>query len=140
MNVFGQMKEADRARDWNPAVGGAGSLRVFVVEDEVLLALSLEDDLRDAGLAMLGPYTTLHQAMQASRSESFDLALLDVNLHGEAVFPLADELIARRIPVVFLTGYGAADLPDRFRPLPRLQKPYEPSHLVRALRGAAGAA
>jgi DNA-binding response OmpR family regulator len=132
--------QSHHARDWNAAVSNTGGLRVLVVEDEVLLALSLEDDLRDAGLSMLGPYTTLERALQASRSEGFDLALLDVNLHGEAVFPLADELIARNVPIVFLTGYGAADLPERFRALPRLQKPYEPSVLVRELRRTAGAA
>ena len=104
MKAVEQANESDR--NWNPAVSSAGAPRILVVEDEVLLTLSLEDDLRDAGLFMLGPYTTLELALQASRSESFDLALLDVNLRGEAVFPLADELIARNIPIVFLTGYG----------------------------------
>jgi DNA-binding response OmpR family regulator len=137
MNAVERTNESHRKR--SPAVSSAGAPRILVVEDEVLLTLSLEDDLRDAGLFMLGPYTTLELALQASRSESFDLALLDVNLRGEAVFPLADELIARNIPIVFLTGYGGADLPERFRALPRLQKPYEPSLLVRQLRRTASA-
>jgi DNA-binding response OmpR family regulator len=136
MKASERTTDADRARDWNSAMSGMGPPRVLVVEDEVLLALSLEDDLRDAGLSMLGPYTTLERALQASQSEDFDLALLDVNLHGQAVYPLADALMARNIPVVFLTGYGAADLPERFRGLPRLQKPYEPSLLIRELRRA----
>jgi len=130
--------DVELARDRDLAVSDMGRLRVFVVEDEVLLALSLEDDLREAGFSMLGPYTTLANALQASRHESFDLALLDVNLHGEAVFPLADELIARNVPIVLLTGYGAADLPERYRALPRLQKPYEPTILVRQLRRTVG--
>lgn len=138
MNVFEKTSDADRAREWSLAVSNMGRPRVFVVEDEVLLAITLEDDLREAGFSMLGPYTTLAKALHASRHESFDLALLDVNLHGEAVFPLADELIARNVPVVLLTGYGAADLPERFRVLPRLQKPYEPSVLARQLRRVAG--
>lgn len=133
MTTLRQTNNGDPVRDRNLAVMSAGGKRVFVVEDEVLLALSLEDDLHDAGFSMLGPYTTLANALQASRYESFDLALLDVNLHGQAVFPLADELIARNVPVVLLTGYGAADLPERYRALPRLQKPYEPSMLLREL-------
>lgn len=138
MSVVEQTSDAHRSREWDLPVSNWGGVRVFVVEDEILLALTLEDDLREAGFAMLGPYTTLANALQASRRENFDLALLDVNLHGEAVFPLADELIARNIPVVLLTGYGAADLPERFRVLPRLQKPYEPSVLARQLRLVAG--
>jgi DNA-binding response OmpR family regulator len=138
MTVFERTNNADLLLDRNVAVSSMGGRRVLVVEDEVLLALSLEDDLHEAGFSMIGPYTTLANALQAARHESFDLALLDVNLHGQAVFPLADELIERNVPVVFLTGYGAADLPERFRALPRLQKPYEPSLLARELRRAAG--
>jgi DNA-binding response OmpR family regulator len=137
MKVLEKTSDAELVHDRGLAVSSMGRPRVFVVEDEVLLALSLEDDLREAGFSMLGPYTTLANALLASRHESFDLALLDVNLHGEAVFPLADELLVRNIPVVLLTGYGAADLPERFRALPRLQKPYEPTLLVRELRRTA---
>jgi len=133
-----QASDANRGRDLDPAMSTVAGKRVFVVEDEVLLAISLEDDLREAGFFMLGPYTTLASALQAARSEEFDLALLDVNLHGQAVFPLADELIARNVPIVLLTGYGAGDLPERFRVLPRLQKPYEPSLLTRQLRRTMG--
>lgn len=133
MTLRNSVGDAGSGDDRSQLVSELRGPRVFVVEDEFLLALSLEDDLRSASFSMLGPYSTLSSALLASRREQFDLALLDINLHGEAVFPLADELIARGVPFIFLTGYGAADLPERFRTLPRLQKPYEPSMLIREL-------
>jgi DNA-binding NtrC family response regulator len=111
-------------------------LRVLVVEDEVLLALALEDDLTLAGCTIVGPFRTLASATEASRREHFDLVTLDVNLHGELVYPLADELVRRNVPVVLITGYGPADLPERFRTLPRLTKPYDPVVLMREIRRA----
>ena len=116
-------------------------LRVFVVEDEFLLSLALEDDLVTAGCSVVGPFSTLASAIEASRREPFDLAILDVNLHGEAIFPLADELRERGVPFVLLTGYGAADLPQRFTASPRLSKPYDPAVLVgEVLRASAKSA
>ncbi len=106
-------------------------LRIFIVEDEFLLALSLEEDLLAAGCTVLGPFPRLGLALDAARREAFDLAILDVNLNGEFVYPLADELLARGQPFLLLTGYGAADLPERLRTLPRVAKPYEPSALLR---------
>lgn len=113
-------------------------LRVFVVEDELLLALGLEDDLADAGCTVLGPFGTVAEALKASTQQRFDVATLDVNLNGEFVYPLADELLARGKPFLFLTGYGAADLPERFRALPRVSKPYDPVTLIRELGRTAG--
>jgi DNA-binding response OmpR family regulator len=112
-------------------------LRVLVVEDEFLLALALQEDLATAGFLIAGPYTKLAAAIEASRRERFDVAVLDVNLNGERIYPLADELLERKIPFVLLTGYGAADLPERFRRLPRLPKPYEMSNLLSEVRRAA---
>jgi DNA-binding NtrC family response regulator len=117
-------------------VNAVDGLRVLVVEDEVLLALALEDDLVSAGCTVIGPFRTLASATEACRRERFDLATLDVNLGGELVYPLADELVARRMPFVLITGYGSADLPERFRTLPRLTKPYDPVVLIREIRRA----
>ena len=108
-------------------------LRVLIVEDEFLLAMSLEDDLASVGCASVGPFSNLASATEAARREEFDLAILDVNLNGEAIFPLADELLSRGKPFVLVTGYGAASLPDRFRALPRLPKPYDLANLVREI-------
>jgi DNA-binding NtrC family response regulator len=115
-------------------------LRVLIVEDEFLLAMSLEDDLVLAGCAPVGPFSSLASATEATRREEFDLAILDVNLNGEPIYPLADELLSRRKPFVLVTGYGAASLPERFRDLPRLPKPYDLASLVREISRAVPAA
>lgn len=99
-------------------------MRILIVEDEFFPGILLEEDLRAAGWTTLGPYPTLSQAMSAAEAEQFDLAVLDINLKGEMVYPLADKLTARSIPFIFLSGYTGRDLPERFRELPRLSKPY----------------
>jgi DNA-binding NtrC family response regulator len=106
-------------------------VRVLVVEDEFLVALSLEEDLRAAGCEVVGPFGDLAGATEALRTEKFDLALLDVNLRGEKVFSVADELVAREMPFLLMSGYGKMDLPERFRDSPRIAKPYDPVHLLR---------
>lgn len=112
-------------------------LRVFVVEDEFLLSLSLQDDLADAGCSVIGPYATLAAAIEASRRETFDIAVLDVNLDGQPSYPVADELRRRGIPFVLLTGYGIADLPERLAGAPHVSKPYDPNVLLEVIGRAA---
>jgi DNA-binding response OmpR family regulator len=111
----------------------AGS-RILVVEDEFLLACSLEEDLTGFGFHVVGPFNTLPKALEAARREDFQAAVLDVNLNGTMVFPLADALVARGVPIVFLTGYGLAAIPERFRRLPRLAKPSDPAMIAKELR------
>lgn len=118
---FGREGDASRAH------------RILVVEDEFLVAALLEADLLAAGYTVVGPFTNLAAAMEASRHEAFDLAVLDVNLHGEMVFPLADELSARGIRFIFLSGYGPQSLPDRHRSTPYMAKPYDPAVLIREI-------
>ncbi len=108
-------------------------LRILVVEDEFLVALSLEEDLRAVGCEVVGPYSDLATATEAARTEKFDIALLDVNLRGEKVCSLADDLAARSVKFVLLSGYGKMDLPDRFRASPRLAKPYDPRQMLREI-------
>ena len=108
-------------------------LRVLIVEDEFLLALSLEDDLVMAGCVTIGPFSRLADATEATRREDFDLAILDVNLGGEPIYPLAEELLARGKRFLLLTGYGAESLPPHFRNLPRLSKPYDVASLLKEI-------
>jgi CheY-like chemotaxis protein len=105
-------------------------LRILVVEDEFLLACTLEEDLQTFGAKVIGPCCNLAEALAASRCQAFDLAVLDINLNGDMVYPLAAELTARGIPFLFLTGYGALDLPEEFRAMPRLSKPYSAKSLA----------
>jgi DNA-binding response OmpR family regulator len=106
---------------------------ILIAEDEFLVAVVLEEDLRAAGYVIVGPFANLAKAIEACRSERFDLAILDINLNGEMVYPLADELLSRGIPFLFLSGYGKAHMPERFRALPQLGKPYDPGELLRRI-------
>jgi DNA-binding response OmpR family regulator len=111
-------------------------MRVLIAEDEFLVGVQLEEDLRSAGCAIVGPFSTLETATQAARCERFDLAILDINLNGDMVYPLADELSARDVPFIFLSGYISADLPERFRESPQITKPHDPVALIKEIQTA----
>jgi two-component sensor histidine kinase/DNA-binding response OmpR family regulator len=99
--------------------------RVMVVEDEALVALVLADQLADMGLAVIGPCSSVAQARAAVAEHDFEAAILDVNLGGELVYPVAELLTARGIPFVFLTGYGHESVDRRFAHAPILEKPVD---------------
>jgi CheY-like chemotaxis protein len=106
--------------------------RVLVVEDETVLLMMLEDALTDAGCV---PVTASRVAKAAALAETgaFDCAILDVNVNGEFVFPVATILSRRKIPFVLSTGYGRASLPAAFRDRPILAKPYLPENIKQAV-------
>jgi len=108
--------------------------RVLVVEDEMLIGMLLEDMLNDMGLEVAAVVPRLRDALEAVERETFDLAILDVHLHGEAAFPVADALIGKNIPFVFATGYGERGLPETYRSRPVLQKPFAKDDLERVLK------
>jgi DNA-binding response OmpR family regulator len=108
----------------------APAARVLVAEDEFLVSLLLEEELRSLGCSIVGPYKRLADAVAASRGEAFDFAILDVNLGGEMIYPLADELETRKVPFIFTSGYGSLSLPERFRTHVCLTKPYDGAALV----------
>jgi DNA-binding response OmpR family regulator len=98
--------------------------RVLVVEDELMIADLWEGILTAAGCAVLGPFSRLAPALVCISAESaIDAALLDVQLHGETILPVAEALAARDVPFLFATGYGAGGVPARFRDRPILTKP-----------------
>jgi CheY-like chemotaxis protein len=132
----------ENSRDGPPTsdTTNVDGLVVLVVEDEFLLACSLEEDLRSFGCTVVGPFNNLALATDRSRVEQFEIALLDMNLNGTMAYALADELQARNIPLVILSGYGSSDLPERFRSLPRMLKPYDPRVLIQTIRKAAARA
>ena len=99
--------------------------RVLVVEDESLVAMLLETILEDLGCIPVGPAASVEDGLEKVRGqEKLDLALLDVNVAGREVFPVADALAERGVPVVFSTGYGEAGLPEKWRGTQALQKPF----------------
>jgi len=99
-------------------------LTIMVVEDDFLAALDLKRLVEERAGKVAGPVGRLEQAQRLARSERLDGALLDVKLNGVDSLRLADDLIARDIPVVLVTGYDAATLPQRFADTPRLPKPF----------------
>ena len=108
--------------------------RVLVVEDEMLIGMLLEDMLSDLGHSVAAIVPRLKDALAAVDRESYDLAILDVHLHGESAFPVAEALIAKGVPFVFATGYGERGLPEAYRGRPVLQKPFAKGDLERVLK------
>ena len=110
-------------------------LKVLVVEDEMLVSMLVEDMLSDLGCLVVGPAAELEEAMHLAQNADIDLALLDVNLGGKPIFPVADALKARGVPFAFASGYGEAGLSEDHRGASVLQKPFREADLARALRG-----
>ncbi len=113
---------------------GAKPLRVLLVEDEGLVAMMLEDLISDLGCEIAGSLASVGAALAwIEAGGSADVALLDVNLSGESVFPVAEALRARGVPYAFATGYGEGHDP-RFRDAPLLGKPIRQERLEALLR------
>ena len=107
---------------------------VLVAEDEYLLASDITHALTEAGAIVLGPAPSIEEALALVLSAPrIDLALLDVNLRGDMVFPVADALVERGTAFAFATGYDPGTLPDRFAAVPRLEKPLPSRLLTREL-------
>src|SRR5690348_3223535 len=108
---------------------GSTARRVFVVEDEIMIRMLLEDMLADLGYGVTASAGGLREAIELARASDFDLAILDVNLNGDAVYPVADLLMERGVPFAFSTGYGERGLPQAYRDRPTLQKPFQLENL-----------
>ena len=108
-------------------------LKVLVVEDEMMVSMLIEDMLTDLGCTIVGPASRLDEALQLAGEAELDCAVLDVNLGGQPIFPLADLLRAKGAPFAFATGYGDAGLRDVDKGSPVLQKPFREADLARVL-------
>lgn len=97
--------------------------RLLLVEDEVIVGILMREMLEDMGFSVGEPCRTLADALAAAREEAFDGAVLDMNLNGAAVYPLADLLTSQNVPFVFVTGYSADAVDGRFAKVPIVQKP-----------------
>lgn len=108
--------------------------RVLVIEDESLVAMLLETILDDMGCSVVGPESNIDDGLRSATHEAaLDAALLDVNVAGREVFPVAEALKARGVPFVFSTGYGEAGLPEHWRGHPTIQKPFTEGAIRNAL-------
>jgi CheY-like chemotaxis protein len=111
-------------------------LRILVVEDMLLVAQEIESLLQDLGCEVVGPIPRLEQAVDTARSEDFDGAILDVNLDGRDVYPVAAELRSRGIPFFFITGYDQQILDPAYQDRPHLEKPFGAREFTMKLREA----
>jgi len=107
--------------------------RVLIVEDEMLVAMLIEDVIIDLGHEVVGPAMRLETALEVAEFEKFDFAILDINLAGKQSFPVADRLSERGIPFIFASGYGAAGLSDRYRNVRIVQKPFAANQIASLL-------
>lgn len=113
--------------------GKLAGRRILIVEDEFFLADDLKRALAAQGAEIAGPANTLDRARKLTSKHVLDLAVLDVNVKGEMIFPFADELRERGVPFVFTTGYDAEMVPAEYRNIERWEKPFTADHLIRAL-------
>ena len=105
-------------------------IRVLVVEDEFLVASLIEDMLTSAGCVVSGPVSRLPEALDAVDRGTFDAAVLDVNLAGDRIDPVADALSRRNVPFMFVTGYSTGALSGGHAERPRLRKPFKMTDLL----------
>jgi CheY-like chemotaxis protein len=107
--------------------------RILVVEDELLIRMLLEDMLGDLGYVIAASVGQIEEAIDLASTGDFDCAILDVNLNGRDVYPVAEILKQRALPFAFATGYGGRGLPENYRSYPTLQKPFQLDVLDRTL-------
>ena len=113
-------------------------VRVLLVEDEAIIAMTAEDMLEELGCETACTASSLAEAMEAVGAVRFDVALLDINLNGAESLPVAARLRAAGLPFVFTTGYGTAGSGAEYRDVPLVTKPYQIGDLEAAIAAALG--
>jgi CheY-like chemotaxis protein len=106
---------------------------VFLVEDEVMIRMMVADMLEELGYRVAAEAGEINEALKLAQSTDFDFAILDVNVNGKVISPVADLLTARNRPFIFATGYGSSGLPEEYRDRPALQKPFQLETLARMI-------
>jgi CheY-like chemotaxis protein len=111
-------------------------LSVFLVEDETLIQMMIAEMIEELGHTVTAQASDLTQALSLAQTADFDVAILDVNLSGQRIDPVAEALSQRNLPFIFASGYGKGGLTERFRGRPALQKPFILSQLAEAIETA----
>ena len=109
---------------------------VFLVEDEVMIRMMVADMLEELGHSVAAEAGEIGEAVKLAQSTEFDLAILDVNVNGKVISPVADVIKAKGCPFIFATGYGSAGLPEQYRDRPALQKPFQLDALSKTIEAA----
>jgi CheY-like chemotaxis protein len=110
--------------------------KVLVVEDEMMIAMLIEDMLDEFGCVLVGPATTVPRALDLIGKERVEIAVLDLNLDGQDTYAIADALQQKNVPFIFATGYGSTGLRKEYGNRPVLQKPFQARDLETALAQA----
>jgi DNA-binding response OmpR family regulator len=110
------------------------TFKVLVVEDEPLIAMMVADALEAVGCEVVGPASRLDEAMEMASSRDLDCAILDINIRGAEIYPVADILLARGTPMLLASGYGDWTLPERLQGQRRLEKPYSLEEIEAEIR------
>ena len=114
-----------------------GKNRILLVEDEYFLADDMARSLENRGVEVVGPVATVTAALDLlAEEDAVDGAVLDINLRGEMVYPVADLLLERRVPFVFSTGYDEHVVPRRYAQVQRCEKPVDADRVAAALLGS----
>ena len=109
---------------------------VFLVEDEVMIRMMVADMLEELGYRVVAEAGEINEAIRLAQSADYDLAILDVNVNGRVISPVADLIQARKRPFIFATGYGSSGLPEEYRDRPALQKPFQIETLAKMIDSA----
>ncbi len=120
-----------------PGAANISGLRILIVEDALLLALELEAGLAEAGASVAGSAADVEEGLRMA-TLPLDAAVLDANLNGESVLPVAEALAARGVPFVFATGYGDAKFAPQGFNAPLIKKPYDVTQIAAALAEVTG--
>jgi len=131
LQSFGHGKGKDNMTATRPQGGS-----VFLVEDEVMIRMMVADMLEELGYTVAAEAGEINEAIRLAQSTYYDLAILDVNVNGKVISPVADLVRARNRPFIFATGYGASGLPEEYRDRPSLQKPFQLETLGKAIESA----
>ncbi len=109
---------------------------VFLVEDEVMIRMMVADMLEELGYRVAAEAGDIGEAIRLAQSTDFDFAILDVNVNGKVISPVADLIKAKGRPFIFATGYGSSGLPEEYRDRPALQKPFQLETLGKTISAA----
>jgi CheY-like chemotaxis protein len=113
--------------------GNASRRSVLMVEDEIMIRMMVADMLEQIGYRIAAEAGDIDEAIRLVQSTEFDIAILDVNVNGKVISPVAEAVELRRRPFIFATGYGMQGLPEKYRDRPALQKPFQMDALARAI-------
>jgi CheY-like chemotaxis protein len=98
---------------------------VFLVEDEAMIRMMVADMLEELGYRIAAETGEINEAIRLAKTTEFDIAILDVNVNGKVISPVAELIKARNRPFIFATGYGTQGVPEDYRDRPALQKPFQ---------------